>query len=211
MNATWDISAQRRTQVAVLFADLSGFSGLVESVDPEMVYATVRPIMDESVTMVNAHGGDIQQVLGDGFMAVFGLRGEPGQPALPATLVEPAATADAALRAVSVGMALVAATANKSGRLPVHVGIECGEVLVSPSWQPAGFAVWGRAVTVASRLCDLAGPGTIHIGPRTFELVGPDVGLTPPVRARLKGTRGHVLVRRVTGPALAERALALAG
>jgi class 3 adenylate cyclase len=197
MNATWDISAQRRTQVAVLFADLSGFSGLVESVDPEMVYATVRPIMDESVTLVNAHGGDIQQVLGDGFMAVFGLRGEPGQ------------TADAALRAVGVGMALVAATANKPGRLPVHVGIECGEVLVSPSWQPAGFAVWGRAVTVASRLCDLAGPGTIHIGPRTFELAGPDLGLTPPVRTRLKGTRGHVLVRRVTG--CPERALALAG
>jgi class 3 adenylate cyclase len=197
MNATWDISAQRRTQVAVLFADLSGFSGLVESVDPEMVYATVRPIMDESVTLVNAHGGDIQQVLGDGFMAVFGLRGEPSQ------------TGDAALRAVSVGMALVAATANKPGRLPVHVGVECGEVLVSPSWQPAGFAVWGRAVTVASRLCDLAGPGTIHIGPRTFELVGPDLGLTPPVRARLKGTRGHVLVRRVTG--CSERALALAG
>jgi class 3 adenylate cyclase len=198
LHGTTDISAQRRTDVAVLFADLSGFSGLVESVDPEMVYATVRPIMDESVTLVDAYGGDIQQVLGDGFMAVFGLRTEPGDLAF-----------NAALRAVRVGMALVAATANKPGRLPVHVGIECGEVLVSPSWQPAGFAVWGRAVTVASRLCDLAGPGNIHIGPRTFELVGPDIGHTPPVRARLKGTRGHVLVRRVTS--CPERILALAG
>lgn len=198
LNGTTDISAQRRTHVAVLFADLSGFSGLVESVDPEMVYATVRPIMDESVTLVDAHGGDIQQVLGDGFMAVFGLRTESGGLA-----------DNDALRAVRVGMALVAATANKPGRLPVHVGIECGEVLVSPSWQPAGFAVWGRAVTVASRLCDLAGPGNIHIGPRTFELVGPDIGHTPPVRARLKGTRGHVLVRRVTS--CPERILALAG
>jgi class 3 adenylate cyclase len=195
---TTDITAQRRTHVAVLFADLSGFSGLVESVDPEMVYATVRPIMDESVTLVDAYGGDIQQVLGDGFMAVFGLRTEPGD-----------GDGDAALRAVRVGMALVAATANKPGRLPVHVGIECGEVLVSPSWQPAGFAVWGRAVTVASRLCDLAGPGSIHIGPRTFELVGPDIGHTPPVRARLKGTRGHVLVRQVTS--CGEPTLAMAG
>jgi class 3 adenylate cyclase len=178
----------------VLFADLSGFTGLVEAVDPEMVYATVRPIMDESVTLVDAYGGDIQQVLGDGFMAVFGLRTEPG---------------DEALRAVRVGMALVAATANKPGRLPVHVGIECGEVLVSPSWQPAGFAVWGRAVTLASRLCDLAGPGSIHIGPRAFDLVEPDIGHSPPVRARLKGTRGHVLVRRVTS--CPERALAMAG
>jgi class 3 adenylate cyclase len=198
LNGTTDISAQRRTHVAVLFADLSGFTGLVESVDPELVYATVRPIMDESVTLVDAYGGDIQQVLGDGFMAVFGLRSEPGDLAV-----------NEALRAVRVGMALVAATANKPGRLPVHVGIECGEVLVSPSWKPAGFAVWGRAVTVASRLCDLAGPGNIHIGPRTFELAGPDIGHTPPVRARLKGTRGHVLVRRVTS--CPERILAMAG
>jgi len=198
LHGTTDISAQRRTDVAVLFADLSGFSGLVESVDPEMVYATVRPIMDEAVTLVDTYGGDIQQVLGDGFMAVFGLRTDPGGRAV-----------SEALRAVRVGMALVAATANKPGRLPVHVGIECGEVLVSPSWQPAGFAVWGRAVTVASRLCDLAGPGSIHIGPRTFELAGPDIGHTPPVRARLKGTRGHVLVRRVTS--CPERILAMAG
>jgi class 3 adenylate cyclase len=207
LNGTTDISAQRRTHVAVLFADLSGFSGLVESVDPETVYATVRPIMDESVTLVDAYGGDIQQVLGDGFMAVFGLRTESGGLADNDALR--AVAGSDALRAVRVGMALAAATANKPGRLPVHVGIECGEVLVSPSWKPAGFAVWGRAVTVASRLCDLAGPGNIHIGPRTFELVGPDIGYTPPVRARLKGTRGHVLVRRVTS--CPERILALAG
>jgi class 3 adenylate cyclase len=193
VNGTEVIPPQRRN-VAILFADLSGFTRLVEKVDPELVYATVRPIMDESVELVNAHGGDIQQVLGDGFMAVFGLRTEPG---------------DEALRAVRVGLALVKATAGKRGRLPVHVGIECGEVLVSPSWEPAGFAVWGRAVTLASRLCDLAGPGTIHIGPQAFALVGPDIGLTPPVRARLKGTPGHVLVRRVTsGPA---PVLAMAG
>ena len=198
MNATWDISAQRRTHVAVLFADLSGFSGLVESVDPEMVYATVRPIMDESVTLVNAHGGDIQQVLGDGFMAVFGLANRAGRPA-----------ARRRSRAVQGRDGARGRDGQQTRAVPVHVGIECGEVLVSPSWQPAGFAVWGRAVTVASRLCDLAGPGTIHIGPRTFELVGPDIGLTPPVRARLKGTRGHVLVRRVTS--CPERTLAMAG
>jgi class 3 adenylate cyclase len=207
LNGTTDISAQRRTHVAVLFADLSGFSGLVESVDPELVYATVRPIMDESVTLVDAYGGDIQQVLGDGFMAVFGLRTGSGDDARVGDGAPRAG--DEVLRAVRVGMALVAATANKPGRLPVHVGIECGEVLVSPSWQPAGFAVWGRAVTVASRLCDLAGPGSIHIGPRAFDLVGPDIGHTQPVRARLKGTRGRVLVRQVTS--CPERILALAG
>ena len=185
-----DTTARRRTHVAVLFADLSGFSKLVESVDPELVYEAVRPIMDEFVALVGAYEGDIQQVLGDGFMCVFGLRTEPG---------------DEAIRAVRAGLALVAA-AESHPTLPVHVGIECGEVLVSPSWEPAGFAVWGRAVVVASRLCDSARPGTIHIGPRAFELAGLDVGSAKPVRLRLQGMPGRMLARRMTsgrGPALA--------
>lgn len=186
--------AQRRTDVAVLFADLSGFTGLVESVDPEVVYETVRPIMDELVTVVNAYNGEIQQVLGDGFMSVFGLRSQRG---------------DDAVQAVRAALALVEAGARQPGRLPVHVGIECGQVLVSPSWEPAGFAVWGRAVTTAKRLCDLAGPGTILIGPRAFELAGSDIAAAQPARARLKGACGDVLVRSVTRDP--QRSLALVG
>ena len=187
------VDAERRPTVAVLFADLSGFTSLVESVDPKVVYEIVRPMMDEFVTLVRAHGGEIQQVLGDGFMAVFGLHEELG---------------DDAVRAVRAGLSLVDAAGRLPGRLPVHVGIECGEVLVSPSWEPAGYAVWGRAVPLAKRLCDLAGPGTILIGPQASELVGPEVGLTQPARRRFKGTTGEVLVRSVTGcPA---RPLALA-
>jgi class 3 adenylate cyclase len=184
---------QRRTTVAVLFADLSGFTRLVESVDPEVVYEVIRPMMDEFVTLVNAHGGEIQQVLGDGFMSVFGLREQRG---------------DDAVQAVRAALTLVKAGTSQPGRLPVHVGIECGEVLVSPSWEPAGYAVWGRAVTLAKRLCDLAGPGSILIGPRASELVGPAVGLTSPTQRRLKGATGHVLVRNVTG--CSERTLAFA-
>jgi class 3 adenylate cyclase len=65
-----------RTRAAILFADLSGFTALVESSRPETVYRRIRPIMDELVSVVTEHGGDIQQVLGDGFMAVFGLRAQ---------------------------------------------------------------------------------------------------------------------------------------
>src|SRR6185436_9272886 len=114
MSGTTDISAHRRAHVAVLFTDLTGFTGLVGSADPERVYEVVRPIMDEFVALVDAYEGDIQQVLGDGFMCVFGLRGRHG---------------DEALRAVRAGVALVEAAAQNRGSLPAHVGIECGEVL----------------------------------------------------------------------------------
>jgi class 3 adenylate cyclase len=182
-------NTERRSTVTVLFADLTGFTRLVESVDPEVVYEVVRPMMDEFVALVNAHGGEIQQVLGDGFMSVFGLRTE----------LDDGERGDDAVRAVRAGLTLVEAARRQPGRLPVHVGIERGEVLVSPSWEPAGYAVWGRAVTLAKRLCDLAGPGTILVGPQACDLVGPEVGLTQPTRRRLKGTTGEVLVRSVIG------------
>jgi class 3 adenylate cyclase len=174
----------------VLFADLSGFTALVESVRPETVYALVRPLMDELVSRVRAHDGDIQQVLGDGFMAVFGLDSTSGYEVA---------------QAVRAATALVCAADCRGGRLPVHVGIESGEVLVSPSWEPARFGVWGRPVNVAARLCDLAGPGTINIGPRAFHLGAErtlaDIGVSAePVRYALKGVAGEVAVHRV-GPA----------
>jgi class 3 adenylate cyclase len=165
----------------VLFADISGFTRLVETVDPEVVYDVVRPLMDELVLLVQLHDGEIQQVLGDGFMAVFGLRETVG---------------DEAERAIRAGLALVAAGGRS--RPAVHVGVECGEVLLTPSWEPAGFGVWGRAVNLAKRLCDVAGPGELQVGPAAFELSGRTECSAEPVRARLKGITGAVLSHRVT-------------
>lgn len=178
-----------RRHAAVLFVDLTGFTALVESVQPETVYLRVRPIMDRLVHVVEAHGGDIQQVLGDGFMAVFGL--QPGSDAVPGAEVA---------AAVRAGLALL--RAGDRG-LRVHVGIECGEVLVSPSWAPARFGVWGSAVNVAKRLCDLAGPATMHIGQQAYELAGQllvgagDEPVTR-VRARLKGVPAEQIMHRFT-------------
>jgi class 3 adenylate cyclase len=187
-----------RRHAAVLFADLSGFTALVESASPEIVYALVRPLMDQLVQLVRAHGGEVQQVLGDGFMAVFGLQPDTG---------------DETVNAVLAAVELVRAAEDHGGFLPVHVGIEHGEVLVSPSWESASFAVWGRAVNVAKRLCDLAGPSTIHIGPGAFasgaENVLACLGVASvAVPTRLKGIAGDVVVHTVTGAAIERDLLA---
>ena len=174
----------QRRHVAVLFADISGFTTLVDSADPESVYHVIRPLMDELVLRVHRHAGEIQQILGDGFMAVFGLPGERG---------------DEADRAVRTGLDLVATVEN--GRYPpVHVGIEYGEVLVTPSWEPAGYAVWGRTVNLAKRLCDLAGPGDVQIGPAAYARMEHPVGPSTATTARLKGIRDTVLTHRLVGP-----------
>jgi class 3 adenylate cyclase len=145
---------------------------LVETVEPEIVYQVVRPLMDDLVAIARRHGGEIQQVLGDGFMCVFGLHETTG---------------DEAERAVRAGIALVGAGGREVVRPSVHAGVEYGEIFVTPSWPPAGYGVWGRPVNLAQRLCALAGPGELRVGPGAFACTG---GRPAPVvaeRARLKG------------------------
>jgi len=177
-----------RRPAAVLFADLTGFTQLVETVEPEIVYQVVRPLMDDLVAIARRHGGEIQQVLGDGFMCVFGLTETVG---------------DEADRAVRAGSALVAAGGTEFVRPSVHAGVEYGEVFVTPSWPPAGYGVWGRPVNLAQRLCALAGPGELQIGPQAYARAGDRAGATLAGRSRLKGIVNPVVTHRVPATATA--------
>ena len=56
-----DAVSGRRTSAAVLFADLTGFTQLVETVEPEIVYQVVRPLMDDLVAIARRHGGEISR------------------------------------------------------------------------------------------------------------------------------------------------------
>jgi class 3 adenylate cyclase len=166
------VDTGHRRPAAVLFADLTGFTHLVETVEPEIVYQVVRPLIDDLVAIAQRHGGEIQQVLGDGFMCVFGLRESTG---------------DEADRAVRAGTAMVAAGGTAVVRPSVHAGVEYGEVFVTPSWPPAGYGVWGRAVNVAQRLCALAGPGELRFGPGAHARAGRRATPARAEPARLKG------------------------
>lgn len=169
-----------RRGAAVLFADLSGFTRLVETVEPEIVYQVVRPLLDDLVAIASRHGGEIQQVLGDGFMCVFGLHETRG---------------DESERAVRAGLAMVGTGGPGVVRPSVHAGVEWGEVFVTESWPPAGYGVWGRAVNLAQRLCSLAGPGELQIGPGAYSRAGRPAAA--PDNRPLKGISRPVLSHRV--------------
>ncbi len=176
------VDSGHRRFAAVLFADLTGFTQLVETVEPEIVYQVVRPLMDDLVAIAGRHGGEIQQVLGDGFMCVFGLFETHG---------------DEADRAVRAGSALVAAGGTEFVRPSVHAGVDWGEVFVTPSWPPAGYGVWGRPVNRAQRLCTLAGPGEVQIGPDAYARAGDRSGAVLAGRSRLKGVGEPVVTHRI--------------
>ena len=62
-----------RKLVTMLFADLAGFTALSERLDPEEVYGFLRPTMAELQAIVESYGGTVPQLMGDGFMAIFGV------------------------------------------------------------------------------------------------------------------------------------------
>lgn len=167
-----------RKVVTVLFADLAGYTALAETLDPEEVYGAVRPWMTDLRLVVEGHGGTVPQVMGDGFMAVFGV---------------PTAHDDDAERAVHAALALVRRAAQLASgqaeiRFPgVHVGINTGEVIVAPSREASGFAVVGDVVNVAARLAGLAAPGQVLVGEQTRTLTRSAVRYGPQVRQAAKG------------------------
>jgi adenylate cyclase len=133
--------------VAVLFADVVGFTGMTEELPPERTFALLRSFHQRSCRVVFEHGGTLDKFLGDGFMATFG--GLEAQP-------------DSASRALACAFALrdeVAAWTAKRrarGAAPVRIaiGVHCGAVVVGNlgAAQRLEFTVVGDVVNLASRL-----------------------------------------------------------
>ena len=111
--------------------------------------------------VVEGHGGTVPQVMGDGFMAVFGV---------------PTAHDDDAERAVRAALAMVSRAGQLASRQAavafpgLHVGVNTGEVMVAPSREASGFAIVGDTVNVASRLAGLAVAGQVIVGASTQAL-----------------------------------------
>jgi class 3 adenylate cyclase len=61
-----------RKQVTVLFADLKGSTELIQGLDPEEARALLDPALHIMMDVVHRYEGTVNQVLGDGIMALFG-------------------------------------------------------------------------------------------------------------------------------------------
>jgi class 3 adenylate cyclase/tetratricopeptide (TPR) repeat protein len=174
-----------RRVATVLFADLAGFTGMSETLDPEHVKNLVDRCFARLASDVTAHGGRVDKVVGDAIVALFGA---------------PVAHEDDAERAVRTGLTMQRSIAVLSSELglplQLRVGINSGEVLVGAMRAGGDYTAMGDVVNVASRLQTLAAPGTVVVGAAThaatasvvrYELLGPLVarGREAPVDAWL--------------------------
>ena len=85
------------TEVAVLFADVRGFTQFAEAHPPEEVMRVVNAYLAALTDALNTHGGILDKYTGDGLMALFRL-GKRGPDALPDAVLAALAMRDAVLR-----------------------------------------------------------------------------------------------------------------
>ncbi len=156
---------EQRKQVTVLFADVSSFTALSETIDAEAVLETINALWARLDGVITHHGGTIDKHIGDAVMALFG--------APTAHEDDPEQAIRAALRMQAELARFHPAAAGTADWPPlqVRIGINTGPVLLGVVGTTVEYTAIGDTVNVASRLETLAPPGGILISHDTYRHV----------------------------------------
>jgi class 3 adenylate cyclase/tetratricopeptide (TPR) repeat protein len=178
-----------RKQVTVLFADLKGSMELLADRDPEEARKILDPVLERMMEAVHRYEGTVNQVMGDGIMALFGA---------------PVAHEDHAVRACYAALRMqesvrrYADEIRRRAGVPIHirVGVNSGEVVVRSigSDLRMDYTAVGQTTHLAARMEQAAMPGSILVTGDTLNPAEgyvqvrslgsiPVKGLTEPVEA----------------------------
>ncbi|MEO8604921.1 MAG: adenylate/guanylate cyclase domain-containing protein, partial [bacterium] len=159
-------AAGERKQVTVLFCDLAGSTAVASGLDPEVYRELLEQYVALGLHEVYRFEGIVNQLSGDGFMALFGA---------------PIAHEDAPQRAVRAALAIRDALAHFNDQLvrergialPARIGLNTGPVVVGTVGNDLrmDYTAIGDTTNLASRLETLATPGSILISEATARLV----------------------------------------
>lgn len=142
-----------RRLVAVVFADVRGFTRFTEEHEPEEVLFQINQLLGKMAAIILRNGGLVNKFLGDGLMAVFGL------PVWKEETLSNVFTA--CLEMVATGD--TEETLAEKKEYGVGVGVAWGVVIagIVGNQERKEYTVMGAPVNLASRLEKLAGPGEI--------------------------------------------------
>ena len=188
------VLAGERKQVTVLFADVKGSMELLTDRDPEEARALLDPILESMMEAVHRYEGTVNQVMGDGIMALFGA---------------PIAHEDHAVRGCYAAVRMqetIRAYAEAVRRtqgvaVQIRVGLNSGEVVVRAigSDLHMDYTAVGQTTHLGGRMEQLALPGTILVTGDTARLAEGRVTLKPLGPIPVRGLPAPVEVYELTG------------
>jgi class 3 adenylate cyclase/tetratricopeptide (TPR) repeat protein len=180
--------------VTVLFADLKGSMELLADRDPEDARRLLDPVLERMMASVHRYEGTVNQVLGDGIMALFGA---------------PVAHEDHAVRACYAALAMQEAIRRYTEELrrthgievQIRVGLNSGVVVVRSIGNDLhmDYSAIGQATHLAARMEQLATPGSIRLTAETLRLAEGLVQVKPLGPIPVKGLSHPVEVFELSG------------
>jgi class 3 adenylate cyclase/tetratricopeptide (TPR) repeat protein len=183
-----------RKLVTVLFADLKGSMELLADRDPEEARKLLDPVLEHMMEAVHRYEGTVNQVMGDGIMALFGA---------------PVAHEDHAVRACYAALRMqtslqryAEAVRREHGvTMRIRVGLNSGEVVVRAigSDLRMDYTAVGQTTHLAARMEQLADPGSILLTPDTLAPAEGFVRVTALGPMALKGVPAPVDVYELVG------------
>ena len=183
-----DQPAQQRKLATVLFADVSGFTALTETMDAEVVAGIMNDLwalVDEAIV---DHGGRIDKHIGDAVMALWGAEGiredDPEQAVRAALAMQEAL--DTFCQSHNIPMAL-------------RIGVNTGPVLLGQVGTTGEFTALGDTVNLASRLESAAPVGKVLISHDTYRHIRGIFSVTAqaplPVKGKAEPVQTYVVRR----------------
>ncbi len=180
-------SGGERKRLTVLFADIRNSTELISTIDPEQAVRRIRPVLDAMKEAVHRYDGVVNNIQGDGVMALFGA---------------PLPHEDHAVRACLAALAMQDAVARlRDPALSIRVGLHTGQVVVQATENTLyqTYDATGVAVHLASRIEKMADKGAILLTADTFNEAKQSLEATPLGERMVRGLETPVEVFQLTG------------
>ncbi|MFQ5850761.1 MAG: AAA family ATPase [Candidatus Binatia bacterium] len=191
-----------RKQVTVLFADLKGSMELLAERDPEEARKLLDPVLECMIEAVHRYEGTVNQVMGDGIMALFGA---------------PLAHEDHAVRASYAALRMKESIRRYTEDMrrsygiavQIRVGLNSGEVVVRALANDLrmDYTAVGQTTHLAARMEQLATPGSTLLTAETLRLAEGFVEVKPLGPIPVKGMEAPIEVYEITGAGPVRRRL----
>ena len=191
-----------RKQVTVLFADLKGSMELLADRDPEEARTLLDPVLERMMEAVHRYEGTVNQVMGDGIMALFGA---------------PLAHEDHAVRACYAALRMQESLKRYTDdmrrshgvEVQIRVGLNSGEVVVRSVGNDLrmDYTAVGQTTHLAARMEQLAPPGTVRLTGETVRLAEGYVEVRSLGPIPVKGLPDPIEIFELTGAGTARTRL----